>query len=275
MTVTIPSASLEGKVALVTGAGRGIGKGVALELARRGASVVVNYANSKSSADEVCAAIEALDTGARAISIQADVSQVSEIHHLFKEARKHFGHIDIVVANAGIATTMAKTWELSDGDWHDVIDVNLTGVWRTVKATVPAMIAAERGGCVVLTSSLAGLKGYSNIVGYVAAKHGVNGVMRTLANELGPYNIRVNTVCPGLIHTDMMMNQPTYDVFRPEIENPTKDDATEVFRTMQVLPTDWLEPRDVSEVIAWLASDAARFITGVAMPVDAGQIGRG
>jgi NAD(P)-dependent dehydrogenase (short-subunit alcohol dehydrogenase family) len=127
----------------------------------------------------------------------------------------------------------------------------------------------------VLTSSLAGLKGYSNIAGYVAAKHGVNGLMRTLANELGAHGIRVNSVCPGLIHTDMMMNQATYDVFRPELDNPTKEDATEVFRTMQVLPTDWLEPRDVSEIIAFLASDAARFMTGVAMPVDAGQIGRG
>ena len=186
-----------------------------------------------------------------------------------------FGHIDVVSANAGIATTMLKTWEMSERDWQDVIDVNLTGVWRTVKAVVPPMIEADRGGCIVLTSSLAGLKGYSNIAGYVAAKHGVNGLMRTLANELGPYNIRVNSVCPGLIHTDMMMNQPTYDIFRPEIDNPTKEDATEVFRSMQVLPTDWLEPRDVSEVIAWLASDAARFITGAAIPVDAGQIGRG
>ena len=127
----------------------------------------------------------------------------------------------------------------------------------------------------MLTSSLAGLKGYSNIAGYVAAKHGVNGLMRTLANELGPYGIRVNTVCPGLINTDMMMNQPTYDVFRPELDQPTQDDAIEVFRTMQVLPTDWLEPRDVSEVIAWLASDAAEHITGTAIPIDGGQIGRG
>jgi (+)-trans-carveol dehydrogenase len=170
---------------------------------------------------------------------------------------------------------MVKTWEMSDRDWQDVIDVNLTGVWRTIKAVVPRMIAANRGGSIVLTSSLAGLKGYSNIAGYVASKHGVNGLMRTLANELGPHNIRVNTVCPGLIHTDMMMNQPTYDIFRPELDHPTKEDATEVFRTMQVLPTDWLEARDVSEVIAWLASDGARFITGAAIPVDAGQIGRG
>jgi (+)-trans-carveol dehydrogenase len=99
--------------------------------------------------------------------------------------------------------------------------------------------------------------------------------MRTLANELGPYNIRVNSVCPGLINTDMMMNQPTYDVFRPDLTNPSKADATEVFRTMQVLPIDWLEPHDVSEVIRWLASDEARYLTGVAIPVDAGQIGRG
>jgi NAD(P)-dependent dehydrogenase (short-subunit alcohol dehydrogenase family) len=119
------------------------------------------------------------------------------------------------------------------------------------------------------------LKGYSNIAAYVVAKHGVNGLMRTLANELGPWNIRVNTVCPGLINTQMMMNPPTYAVFRPELENPSREDATEVFRTMQVLPTNWLEPGDVSEVVRFLASDEARFLTGAAIPVDAGQIGRG
>jgi NAD(P)-dependent dehydrogenase (short-subunit alcohol dehydrogenase family) len=144
-----------------------------------------------------------------------------------------------------------------------------------VRAVVPPMIERGRGGSIILTSSLAGLKGYSNIAAYVVAKHGVNGLMRTLANELGPWNIRVNTVCPGLINTQMMMNPPTYAVFRPELENPSREDATEVFRTMQVLPTNWLEPGDVSEVVRFLASDEARFLTGAAIPVDAGQIGRG
>jgi (+)-trans-carveol dehydrogenase len=275
---------LSGKVAFITGAARGQGQSHAIRLAEDGADIVAidileNVGTAfypMASATDLEHTVKLVeDTGQRILARQADVRDQAALDAVVAEAIGSFGRIDIVVGNAGIATTMAKTWELTDREWQDVIDVNLTGVWRTVKATVPAMIAGGRGGTIVLTSSLAGLKGYSNIAGYVAAKHGVNGLMRTLANELGPHGIRVNSVCPGLIHTDMMMNQATYDVFRPELDQPTKEDATEVFRTMQVLPADWLEPRDVSEIIAFLASDAARFITGVAMPVDAGQIGRG
>jgi SDR family mycofactocin-dependent oxidoreductase len=276
--------TLDGKIAFITGGARGQGRSHAVTLAEHGADVVIvdidhdieSVFYPLATADDMDETMRLIDkTGRQALARTVDVRDSAALDAIVAEAVATFGHIDIVSANAGIATTMRKTWEMSDSDWQDVIDVNLTGVWRTVKAVVPPMIAAERGGCIVLTSSLAGLKGYSNIAGYVAAKHGVNGLMRTLANELGPYNIRVNTVCPGLIHTDMMMNQPTYDIFRPEIEHPSKEEATEVFRSMQVLPTDWLEPRDVSEVIAWLASDSARFITGTAIPVDAGQIGRG
>lgn len=276
--------TLDGKVAFITGAARGQGRSHAVTLADNGADVValdidddidsVFYPLSRAhDLEETALLVE--KTGQRVLARTVDVRDTAALDAAVADAVETFGHIDIVSANAGIATTMVKTWEMDDRDWQDVIDVNLTGVWRTIKAVVPPMIEADRGGCIVLTSSLAGLKGYSNIAGYVAAKHGVNGLMRTLANELGPHSIRVNSVCPGLIHTDMMMNQPTYDIFRPELENPTKEDATEVFRSMQVLPTDWLEPRDVSEVIVWLASDAARFITGAAIPVDAGQIGRG
>ncbi len=276
--------NLDGKVAFITGAARGQGRSHAVALAESGADIVIvdidhdieSVFYPLATADDLEETVRLVEkTGQRVLARTVDVRDSSALDTTVAEAIATLGHIDIVSANAGIATTMMKTWEMSERDWQDVIDVNLTGVWRTIKAVVPPMIAADRGGCIVLTSSLAGLKGYSNIAGYVAAKHGVNGLMRTLANELGPYNIRVNTVCPGLIHTDMMMNQPTYNIFRPEIENPTKEDATEVFRSMQVLPTDWLEPHDVSEVIVWLASDAARFITGTAIPVDAGQIGRG
>jgi (+)-trans-carveol dehydrogenase len=276
--------TLDGKVALVTGAARGQGRSHAVTLAEAGADIValdlcedistVFYPlATKADLEETERLVRA--TGRRVLARTVDVRSQDALDAAVAEALEELGPLDVVSANAGIATTMVKTWELTEADWQDVLDVNLTGVFHTVKAVVPSMIAAGRGGSITLTSSLAGLKGYSNIAGYVAAKHGVNGLMRTLANELGPYGIRVNTVCPGLIHTDMMMNQPTYDVFRPELVNPTKEQATEVFSSMQVLPTDWLEPRDVSEVVAWLASDAARFITGVAMPVDGGQIGRG
>jgi SDR family mycofactocin-dependent oxidoreductase len=275
---------LDGKVAVITGAARGQGRSHAVTLAEAGADIVaIDIDHDIASCFYPLARREDLDetarlvekAGKRALTRTVDVRDSAALDAAVADAVDEFGHIDVVAANAGIATTMVKTWEMSEADWQDVIDVNLTGVWRTVKAVVPPMIEADRGGCIVLTSSLAGLKGYSHIAGYVAAKHGVNGLMRTLANELGPYNIRVNTVCPGLINTDMMMNQETYDVFLPDVENPTREDAVALFRTFQVLPTDYLEPRDVSEVISWLASDGARFITGAAIPVDGGQIGRG
>jgi SDR family mycofactocin-dependent oxidoreductase len=276
--------SLEGKVALITGAARGQGRSHAVTLAEAGADIVaIDIADDIATVPYPLATPDDLahtgklvaEAGRRVITREADVRSQSSLDAVVGEAVAELGAIDIVCANAGIGPTFRKTWELSEQDWQDVIDVNLSGVFHTVKAVVPVMIEAGRGGAIVLTSSLAGLKGYSNIAAYVAAKHGVNGIMRTLANELGPYNIRVNSVCPGLINTDMMMNQPTYDVFRPDLTNPSKADATDVFRTMQVLPIDWLEPRDVSEVIRWLVSDEARFLTGVAVPVDAGQIGRG
>lgn len=276
-------AKLQGKVALITGAARGQGRSHAVRLAEDGADIVAidiaapiptAYYPAATPADLQLTAKLVEGEGVRVLAAEADVRDQSALDQVVARALAAFGHIDIVVANAGTASH-APTWELADDQWQTVVDVNLTGVWRTVKACVPAMIARGQGGAVVLTSSLAGLHGYGNIAGYVAAKHGVNGLMRTLANELGPHNIRVNTVCPGLINTDMMMNDGTYAMFRPDVEHPTLDDAKAVFRTMQLLPLDWLEPRDVSNAIAFLVSDEARAITGVALPVDGGQLQRG
>jgi SDR family mycofactocin-dependent oxidoreductase len=276
-------AKLRGKVALITGAARGQGRSHAVRLAEEGADIVAidivapiptAYYPPAVPVDLQLTAKLAEAEGARVLAAEADVRDQAALDGVVARALAAFGHIDIVVANAGTASH-APAWELSDDQWQNVVDVNLTGVWRTVKACVPSMISRGQGGAVVLTSSLAGLHGYGNIASYVAAKHGVNGLMRTLANELGPRNIRVNSVCPGLIRTDMMMNDETYAMFRPDVADPTLEDAREVFRTMQLLPMDWLEPRDVSNAIAFLVSDEARAITGVALPVDGGQLTRG
>jgi len=276
-------AKLQGKVALITGAARGQGRSHAVRLAEDGADIVAidiaapiptAYYPAATPADLQLTAKLVEAEGVQVLAAEADVRDQAALDQVVTRALVAFGHIDIVVANAGTASH-APTWELADDQWQNVVDVNLTGVWRTVKACVPSMIARGQGGVVVLTSSLAGLHGYGNIAGYVAAKHGVNGLMRTLANELGPHNIRVNTVCPGLINTDMMMNDGTYAMFRPDVQHPTLEDAKVVFRTMQLLPLDWLEPRDVSNAIAFLVSDEARAITGVALPVDGGQLQRG
>jgi SDR family mycofactocin-dependent oxidoreductase len=276
-------AKLHGRVALITGAARGQGRSHAVRLAEDGADIVAidivapiptAYYPPAVPADLQLTAKLAENEGVRVLTAEADVRDQAALDAVVARALASFGHIDIVVANAGTAAH-APAWELSDDQWQNVVDVNLTGVWRTVRACVPSMIEHGQGGAVVLTSSLAGLHGYSNIASYVAAKHGVNGLMRTLANELGPHNIRVNSVCPGLISTDMMMNDETYAMFRPDVANPTLEDAREVFRKMQLLPLDWLEPRDVSNAIAFLVSDEARAITGVALPVDGGQLTRG
>ena len=267
---------LSGQVAFITGAARGQGRSHALRLAEEGADIIAVdidhdidsvYVPMARAADlaQTVKLVQATDH--RIVARTADVRDQVALDAVVAEGLAEFGHIDIVSANAGVSTK-GKTWELSDAEWQDVIDINLTGVWRTVKAVVPSMIEADRGGCIVLTSSLAGLKGYSNIAAYVAAKHGVNGLMRTLANELGPHRIRVNSVCPGLIDTDLMMNGATYALFRPEIEHPTKQDA---IRTMQVLPTDYLDPVDVSNTIVFLASNAARYVTGWPCPSTPGR----
>jgi (+)-trans-carveol dehydrogenase len=275
--------NLEGKVALITGAARGQGRSHAVRLAEDGAHIVAidiaapiptAYYPPAAPADLKLTAKLVEAEGVRVLTAEADVRDQPALDDVVARTLAAFGRIDIVVANAGTASH-APTWELADDQWQNVLDVNLTGVWRTVKACVPSMITWGQGGTIVLTSSLAGLHGYSNIASYVAAKHGVNGLMRTLANELGPHNIRVNSVCPGLINTDMMMNEGTYAMFRPDVEHPTLEDARQVFRAMQLLPLDWLEARDVSNAIAFLVSDQARAITGVALPVDGGQLQRG
>ena len=237
--------NLKGKVALITGAARGQGRSHAVRLAEAGADIVAidivapiptAYYPPAVPADLKLTAKLAEAEGVRALAKEADVRDQAALDGAVAHALAEFGHLDIVVANAGTASH-APTWELADDQWQNVVDVNLTGVWRTVKACVPSMIARGHGGVVVLTSSLAGLHGYGNIASYVAAKHGVNGLMRTLANELGPHNIRVNSVCPGLINTDMMMNDETYAMFCPDLDQPTLQDAKQVFRTMQLLPS--------------------------------------
>ncbi len=152
-----------------------------------------------------------------------------------------------------------------------MIDINLTGVWHTAKVAVPHLIAGGRGGTIVLTSSAAGIRAFQNVGHYVAAKHGVVGLMKTLALELAPQMIRVNSLHPTQVDTDMIMNEPTYKLFRPDLENPTKADFEPASQGMNALPIPWVEPVDISNALLFLASDEARYITGVALPIDAGS----
>jgi NAD(P)-dependent dehydrogenase (short-subunit alcohol dehydrogenase family) len=150
-----------------------------------------------------------------------------------------------------------------------MIDINLNGVWRTAKVAIPHLIAGGRGGSIVITSSTAGLKGFPNFAHYVAAKHGVIGLMRTLAIELAPHNIRVNTIHPTNVNTDMIQNEDLYRLFNPDA--PTKEAFEQAAVAMQALPIPWVEPVDISNALVFLASDEGRYITGVTLPVDAGM----
>jgi (+)-trans-carveol dehydrogenase len=270
--------SLNGTVAFITGAARGQGRSHALRLAREGARIAaVDIAESLPSvpypgatAADLRQTIELVgQSGGQAIAIEADVRDQAAMDAAASSALAAFGRIDIVCANAGIASGGAS-WRLSEQQWRDVIDVNLTGVWHTTKAVIPAMIEARRGGSIIITSSITGLQASRNISHYAASKHGVVGLMRALANELAPYGIRVNSVHPATVATEMVLNEPTYRLFRPDVVNPTLEDAIPVFRSLNLLDVPWVEAIDVSNAVAWLASDEARYVTGVTLPIDAG-----
>jgi NAD(P)-dependent dehydrogenase (short-subunit alcohol dehydrogenase family) len=162
---------------------------------------------------------------------------------------------------------------MDDTMWQDLIDVNLTGVWITCKVAAPHLIAAG-GGSIVITSSVAGLRPFGGIAHYVAAKHGLMGLTKTLAQELAGHDIRVNAVNPTQVDTPMIMNPLIYQLFRPDVENPTKEQFAVASQEGMLLATPWVEPSDVSDALVFLASDQARFITGVGLPVDAGVLAK-
>ena len=273
---------VDGKVALVTGAGRGQGRSHALRLAAEGADVIAVdiAANSVETISYALASEEDLDStvkeiesmGRRAVKAVADVRSLSELQQAADTGLSEFGKIDIVCANAGIGS-WAVAWEMTEQQWKDMIDINLTGVFNTVRATLPSMVERGEGGSVVLTSSTAGLRAYANTAHYTAAKHGVIGLMKVLAQEAGPHRIRVNAVCPTTVRTPLVINDATFELFAPHLENPTEDDVREPFESLNILPgVAWVEPSDVSDAVLFLCSDAAKFITGVALPIDAGNI---
>ncbi len=273
---------VDGKVALVTGAGRGQGRSHALRLATEGADVIavdiaandvetISYAlATEDDLDSTVKEIQA--TGRRAVKAVADVRSLPQLQQAVDAGLSELGKIDIVCANAGIGS-WAVAWEMTEQQWKDMIDINLTGVFNTVRATLPSMVERGEGGSVVLTSSTAGLRAYANTAHYTAAKHGVIGLMKVLAQEAGPHRIRVNAVCPTTVRTPLVINDSTFELFAPHLENPTEDDVREPFESLNILPgVAWVEPEDVSDAVLFLCSDAAKFITGVALPIDAGNI---
>lgn len=272
---------LQDKVIFITGAARGQGRNHAVRMAEEGADII---------AVDICANIDTVSpyyslatdedlqetvrlvekTGRRIVARKADVRNITELQEAFDQGVAELGGVNGVVANAGIAT-YGKAWELTAQEWQDMIDVNLTGVWHTAKVAIPVLREQRRGGSVIFTSSIGGLKGVQNVGHYVAAKHGLVGLMRTLANELAGESIRFNTIHPTNVDTDMIQNPGTWSMFAPGDPEPTQEKAMPGFMSLSNLPVPWVECDDISNAMIFLLSDEARYVTGVTLPVDAGS----
>lgn len=244
--------SLEGMSALVTGASRGIGAAIALELGRRGAAVAVNYAGSASAAADVVAAIEA--DGGQALALQADVSDRAACAALVEAAASEMGSLEILVNNAGI-TRDGLLVRMSDEDWDAVLRTNLTGAFAMTRAAAKLMMKARKGS-IVNVSSVIGLVGNAGQANYSAAKAGLIGLTRSVARELAPRSVRVNAIAPGFIETDMTAALP---------------DAVREVALSQIAMRSFGTPEDVARTVAFFASDESRYITGQVLAVDGGM----
>jgi SDR family mycofactocin-dependent oxidoreductase len=268
---------VEGKVAFVSGAGRGQGRSHALRLAEEGADIIATdycgplneWVLPAASADDLAETVRQVEAlGRRVVSYPVDVRDLGAVKSATNQGVAELGGLDIVVANAGVADAApVPAVEMHPEAWQIMLDVNLTGVWNTCKACIPHL---QSGASIIVTASGVAIRPYGNISGYLAAKTGVNGLMRALAMELSPEGIRVNSVNPGFVNTTMIQNDSTYKIFMPDVAGPTKEEFARICEEMNLMPTPWLEPVDVSNAILFLASDEARFLTGMSMVLDAG-----
>jgi (+)-trans-carveol dehydrogenase len=269
---------LDGKVAFVTGGARGQGRSHARRMAEEGADIItldlcaqvetVGFEMSTpADLEETVRGVEALDR--RIVAEICDVRDRPAMEALVARGVAELGRLDIVAANAGIAG-MQTLIEATDEQWGNLIDINLTGVRNTLKAAAPTMIEAGRGGSIIITASYAASHGVPNVSAYSAAKHGVLGLMRSLANEFGPYRIRVNTVSPGNVGTDMLLNNEIFNIFRPDLDRPGFEDVKDTLLELATIPVPYVEAIDVSNAVLFLASDEARYVTGIDLAVDAG-----
>jgi SDR family mycofactocin-dependent oxidoreductase len=276
---------LDGRVAFITGAARGQGRSHAIRVAEEGADVIaVDACGARPSSSPLpydlpsvadlaatAAAVEAL--GRRIVTAVADVRDQAALSEAVAVGSRELGHVDIAVANAGILT-VGPAQHLSEEQWIEMLDINLTGVWHTCRAVIPSLITQGTGGAIILASSVVGLKGTANAAHYVAAKHGVVGLTRALATELGEYSIRVNAVCPTQVDTPMTLNPAVFRLFCPGVPKPAEPDFRRASRALHALPVSFVTARDVSNAVLFLASDDSRLITGIVLPVDAGLLAR-
>ena len=272
---------VEGKVAFITGAARGQGRSHAVRLAEEGADIIAidicgpirpgtETAIPASTPEDLAETADLVkNLGRRIVTAEVDVRDFPGVKEAVDSGVEQLGRLDIVVANAGIGNGGDVLHETSQLDWDEMIDTNLSGVWKSVKAAVPHIISGGNGGSIVLTSSVGGLKAYPHCGNYVAAKHGVVGLMRTYANLLAQFNIRVNSIHPAGVNTPMIDN----DFIRSWLEGIAQE--TQGGPDMgNALPVQTLEPEDIANAVFYLVSDTGRYVTGVALPVDAGYVNK-
>jgi (+)-trans-carveol dehydrogenase len=267
---------LDGKVAFITGAARGQGRAHAVRMAGEGADIIAIDACATigpyegASIDDFKNTVRQVEAlGRRIFWRQVDIRDYDGLAAAVQAGVDELGRLDIVVSNAAMSGVGSLAEGMTVEDWQEEIDVNLSGQFKTCKAAIPHL-KASGGGSIVITSSFAGLNGLPHGASYCSAKHGVVGLMRVLANEHGKDNIRVNTIHPSNVGTPMLLNQKTYNLFRPDLENPTIEDFKEAAKRVHLLPIPYLEPEDIANAALFLVSDEGRFITGVALPVDGG-----
>jgi SDR family mycofactocin-dependent oxidoreductase len=282
--------SLDGKIAVVSGAARGQGRSHCVRLAEEGADIIafdicadvetVPYPGA-TSADLETTVAEVEKLGRRISSAEVDVRDWDSVRATIDAGVAELGGLDIVSANAGILSFFPAA-EMTGEQWKTVVDVNLTGVWNVARASIPHLINGGRGGSMILTSSSAAHIGFANLCHYAAAKGGVVGLMQSLAVELGPHMIRVNTLHPTTVKSPMVMNQAVFDLFVPDAEVSVEaleseeglkeaKGLTDAYSSLNAMPVPWVEPVDISNALVFLASDQARYVSGTEFRVDAGS----
>jgi len=271
----------DGRVALITGGARGQGRSHAVAFAERGADIVLcdRCANSpvvgyplatEADLDETAELVRS--TGRRCITATLDTADRSAMDALVTRAESELGRIDIAVANAGVSVA-APVQSLTQEQWSEAIGSNLTGVFNTVGAVAPGMI--RRGyGRIVTVSSMLGRAGNANMAAYAASKWGVIGLTKSAALDLAPHGITVNAVAPGNISTPMIHNDSLYRMMRPDLDNPGSDDVAPVFRSLHAQPVAWLDPAEITRVVLFLTAEGSEHISGIVLPVDAGNAAR-